>query len=235
MKTIGVLGGIGPQATMDFETRVHRVAQRLIPPSRNAGYPPMVVHYLRHAPFLLTEEGTPQLPLRLDPRLLEAVRHLGGLADFLVITSNGPHFLLPEIEEAAGCRVLSMVEATLKEIQRRRWKRIGVLGLGDAVIYTRPLAQLGIACETVDAGSQAALDGAIFQVMEGREGVEQVAIARTAVADLRSRGVDGVVLGCTEIPFLLPEADDDASLINPVQLLAEAAVRIASMDSEWIS
>jgi aspartate racemase len=128
-----------------------------------------------------------------------------------------------------------MVEATLKEIQRRRWKRIGVLGLGDPVIYTRPLAQLGIACETVDAGSQAALDGAIFQVMEGREGVEQVAIARTAVADLRSRGVDGVVLGCTEIPFLLPEADDDASLINPVQLLAEAAVRIASMDSEWIS
>lgn len=235
MKTIGVLGGIGPQATMDFEARVHRVAQRLIPPSRNAGYPPMVVYYCRHAPFLLTEEGTPQLPLRLDPRLLEAVRHLGGLADLLVITANGPHLLLPEIEQAAGCRVLSMVEATLEEIQRRRWKRVGVLGLGDPVIYTRPLAQLGIACETADVDARAALDGAIFQVMEGRDDASSVAIARSAVADLRSKGVEGVILGCTEIPFLVREADDDTSLINPAQLLAEAAVRIASMDTEWIS
>src|SRR5262245_30993925 len=40
MKTIGVLGGLGPQATMDFEARVHRVAQRLIPPDKNCGYPP---------------------------------------------------------------------------------------------------------------------------------------------------------------------------------------------------
>src|SRR5262247_1559710 len=64
VKTIGVLGGHGPQATMDFEARVHRVAQRLIPPNLNAGYPPMVVYYCRHAPILLTDTGTPQLPVR---------------------------------------------------------------------------------------------------------------------------------------------------------------------------
>ena len=45
MQTIGVLGGLGPQATMDFERRVHAVAQRLIAPHLNSGYPPMVVYY----------------------------------------------------------------------------------------------------------------------------------------------------------------------------------------------
>ncbi len=45
MKTIGVLGGLGPQATMDFEARVHRAAQKLIPQLKNAGYPPMLVYY----------------------------------------------------------------------------------------------------------------------------------------------------------------------------------------------
>jgi aspartate/glutamate racemase len=118
------------------------------------GIGPMVVHYLRHAPILLTDEGK---PLRLDPRLLKAARRLGSLADFLVITSNGIHLFQSEIEQAAGCRVLSMVEATLKEVQR------------------------------------------------------------------------------TEIPFLIAEADDDPSLINPVQLLAEAAVKVASMDTAWTS
>jgi aspartate racemase len=235
VKTMGVLGGIGPQATMDFEARVHRVAQRLVPPSRNAGYPPMVVHYLRPAPILLTDEGEPQAPLRLDPRLLEASRRLGSLADFLVITSNGVHLFQSEIGQAAGCRVLSMIEATLKEVQRRRWKRVGVLTLGEPLIYTHPLAQLGIAGETIGGKPQAALVGAIFQVMEGRDDAASVAIVRSAVATLGSRGVDGIILGCTEIPFLIAEADDDPSLINPVQLLAEAAVKVASMDTAWTS
>ena len=232
MKTIGVLGGIGPQATMDFEVRVHRVAQRLIPQSRNAGYPPMVVHYCRHPPVLLTDAGTPELPLRPDPRLLEAASRLGRLADFLVITSNGVHTLQAEIERAAGRRVLSMVEATLKEVERRRWKRVGVLALGEPLVYSEPLRQLGIACDAVDARARDALDGAIFRVMEGRDDAESVAIARSTVAALRSRGVDGIILGCTEIPFLLREADDDADLINPLQYLAEAAVRLAALEAD---
>jgi aspartate racemase len=227
VKTIGVLGGFGPQATMDFEARVHRVAQRLIPPRWNAGYPPMVVYYCRHAPFIVTDEGVPQLPLRPDPRLLEAAKLLGGLADFLVIPSNGPHLLQPEIERAARCKVLNMVEATVEDARRRRWKRVGVLALGDPLIYTRPLEHLGIACETADAGRQRALDRAIFRVMEGRENSESAAVARDAAASLKARGVEGVVLGCTEIPLLLGESADAADLINPAQLLAEAAVRAA--------
>jgi aspartate racemase len=227
MKTIGVLGGLGPQATMDFEVRVHRVAQRLLPPNRNGHYPPMVVYYCRHPPILLTDAGGPQLPFRPDPRLLEAAKRLGGLADFLVIPSNGAHVVRAEVEQASGRKVLSMIEATLEEVRRRGWKRVGVVGLGEPVVYTRPLGQLGIACEVVDAEMQAPLDSAIFRLMEGREDVGSTATARRAVGSLRARGVDGVILGCTEIPLLLREAADEADLVNPAQLLAEAAVRAA--------
>ncbi len=224
MKTIGVLGGLGPQATMDFEVRVHRAAQRLIPPRFNAGYPPMVVWYCRHPPVLVTEAGMPQLPVRPDPRLFEAAERLGRLADFLVITANGPHRFQAEIERAAGHRVLSMVEATLEEVRRRRWRRVGVLGLGEPALYTEPLGRLGVACETLEAGPRADLDDAIFRLMEGRS---DAAPAGRAMAALRARGVDGVVLGCTEVPLLLGEAADAEDLINPAQLLAEAAVRAA--------
>ena len=227
MKTIGVLGGLGPQATMDFEARIHRVAQRLIAPSYNRGYPPMVVYYYRHPPLLLTEQGKPQLPFRPDPRLLEAAKRLGGLADFLVITANTPHLFQAEIEQAAGRKVLSMIDTTLEEVRRRKWKHVGVLGLGDPVFYTRPLGQLGIACETLGPESRASLDKAIFQLMEGRDNAESAAAAREAVAALRARGVEGVILGCTEIPLLLRESADEADLINPSQLLAEVTVRAA--------
>jgi aspartate racemase len=51
------------------------------------------------------------------------------------------------------------------------------------------------------------------------------AVTKEAVEILRSRSVDGIILGCTEIPFLLQEEADD--LISPLQLLAEAAVKYA--------
>jgi aspartate racemase len=227
MKTIGVLGGLGPQATMDFEARVHRVAQRLIPANQNRGYPTMVVYYCRHPPVLLTDEGKPQMPIRADPRLLEAARRLGSLSDFLVIPSNGTHLVHAEVEQAAGRKVLSIIEGTLEEVRRRGWKRLGILGLGQPVVYTRPLEQLGIECETADAETRAALDQAIFRVMEGRDDAESAAAARGAVASLRAGGIDGVILGCTEIPLLLRESAEAEDLIDPAQLLAEAAVRAA--------
>jgi aspartate racemase len=227
MKTIGVLGGLGPQATMDFEARAHRAAQRLIPPDKNHGYPPMVVYYYRHGPALLTAEGKPMIPYRPDPRLLEAARRLGSLADFLVITSNSVHLLHAEIEQAAGRKVLNMIEATLAEVRRRGWRRVGVLTLSRPVVYAQPLARDRIACETLDAEVQAALDAAIFRVMEGRDDAGSAAAARRAVAALRASGVDGVILGCTELPLLLREDAEAEDLINPGQLLAEAAVKRA--------
>lgn len=227
MKTIGVLGGLGPQATMAFELQVHRAAQRLIPPHLNGGYPPMVVYYCRHAPILVTATGAPELPVRPDPRLFEAAKKVGGLADFLVIPSNGAHLFRAEIEQAAGRQVLSMIEVTLDEVRRRGWKRVGVLGLGEPVIYTRPFGQLGIAHETSDQNLRAELDAAIFRLMEGRDDDATCAVARRAVADLRAKGVDGVILGCTEIPPLLRGFADEADLVNPSLLLAEAAVRAA--------
>src|SRR5215831_15165626 len=102
MKTIGVLGGMGPQATMDFEARVHAVAQKLIPQNGNSGCPPMIVYYHRALPMLVDEQNTPFEPRQVDPRLLEAVKKLAACADFLVIPSNAPHQFQPEIEAAAG-------------------------------------------------------------------------------------------------------------------------------------
>ncbi|MGH7490937.1 MAG: aspartate/glutamate racemase family protein, partial [bacterium] len=138
MKTIGVLGGLGPQATMDFEARVHHAAQRLVPQFQNSGYPPMFVYYCRHPPILLNEDHSPRLPIQPDPRLLKAAQQVGALVDFMVITSNTPHLVLEQIEQAAGRKVLSMIEVTLKELQQRQWNKVGVLGLGNPIVYTRP-------------------------------------------------------------------------------------------------
>src|SRR6478672_4321010 len=112
MKTIGVIGGLGPQATMDFEARVHAVSQRLIPPHFNSGYPPMVVYYHRYPPLVVDERGMPILPRRPEEHLTAVLDKLGEIADFLVITSNAPHLFQGLIEEKSGRKVLSMIDVT---------------------------------------------------------------------------------------------------------------------------
>ena len=227
MKTIGVLGGFGPQATIDFEQRVHQIAQQLLPPQGNSGYPPMVVHYCRHPPVLLDSTGYPQMPIQPDPRLLAAARTLGQLADFLVVTSNGVHVMQPILEQAAGRPILSMIEATLAEVARRGWQRIGVLTYRTPQVYAQPLEQRGRQWESIDAALQLSLDAAIMAVMEGQADVEATEVAQRTVTTLRARGVDGIILGCTEIPLLLHNHLDAPDLLNPTALLAEAAVRYA--------
>jgi aspartate racemase len=104
MKRIGVLGGISPQATMDFEARVHRISQQLIPQDFNRGYPPMVVWYHRRPPVRLDADGRAIMPMEVDPELVEAAAWLGKMADFLVIPCNAAHVGLDAIQKPPAGR-----------------------------------------------------------------------------------------------------------------------------------
>jgi aspartate racemase len=232
MKRIGVLGGISAQATMDFEARVHRVSQQLIPPRQNTGYPPMVVWYHRRPPVRVRDDGRPYEPREIDPELVDAARWLGKAVDFIVIPCNAAHVGAAAIREAAGCPVLSMIDLVVDDVARRGYRRVGVTGFAGAPAgYLDPLRQRGIHCATIDSQAQAPLDAGIYAVAEGRDGAAHAAAARTAIAALRSQAVDGIVLGCTEIPLLLAADALQADLINPAALLAEAAVRFALEDA----
>ncbi len=227
MKTIGVLGGMGPQATMDFEQRVHAVAQRLIPQQANQGYPPMVVYYHRTSPVVMQANDMPVFPLQPDPGLLDAARRLGAWADFLVITSNGVHLFQAAVEQAAGRPVLSMIEATMRDVRQRAAEHVGVLAFQNPLIYQLPLEQAGLTWTSVPPALQDRLNHLVFAVSAGQAGADDHAAIREAVAFLRAAGTDANILGCTEFPLLLADELAAPDLINPAQLLADAAVRYA--------
>ncbi|MGH2584816.1 MAG: hypothetical protein ACRDJE_07885 [Dehalococcoidia bacterium] len=73
------------------------------------------------------------------------------------------------------------------------------------------------------------LNPAILSLQAGQAGPAEAAAARAAVAMLRARDVDCIILGCTEVPLLLGAEADAPDLINPGALLAEAAVRYVIM------
>lgn len=226
MRTIGILGGIGPQATMDFEARIHRVAQELLPAKYNEGYPPVVSVYLRHAPVLV-KDGRPSDPLTLDPRMLDAARRLGAWADLIAIPSNTPHMFLDELGAAAGCEILSIIDATVEELRRRDEQPVGLIGLGIPRVYVERFEREGLEIVTAPEKQRERLDAAILRLMEGRETDEHRLAARMAIEAVRKAGAGVTVLGCTEIPLLAGAAAEAPDLVNPSELLARAAVEAA--------
>jgi aspartate racemase len=212
---------------MDFEARVHALSQQLIPGHGNTGYPPMVVYYHRRPPVVMTDAGVPVQPYQVDPSLLDAARRLGTWADFLVIVTNSVHLWHKEIAEAADRPVLNMIDLTLEEVCRRGWRTVGLLTYVEPSVYRTPLEQRGITCELLPDELQRPINVAIPALSAGAAGTAERDAVRAGVDALRGRGVDGIILGCTELPLLLGADAVAPDLIDPVHYLVDAAVRFA--------
>ena len=94
-------------------------------------------------------------------------------------------------------------------------------------IYQQPLEVRGIRCEVIGPEQQVLVDAAVHALAAGTSGPVESGRVLAAVESLRRRGVDGVILGCTELPLLLGAASTAPDLIDPIEFLAEAAVRHA--------
>lgn len=226
MHTIGILGGMGPQATMRFERRIHEEASRRLPANWATGYPPMVVWYVREAPF--ADEGGMLAP---SQGLLAGARWLGQAADFIVMTSNTPHKFAQEVSNAAGKPLLNMVELTIEEVTSRAPRLVGILAAGLAredhhALYQSGLDREGVAWTTIPDEMAVRLDESIGKVMENADPGSVRGPADEAVAYLLAQGCDVIILGCTEIPLLLGDLAP-AQAVDPAEILLEATLGLA--------
>ena len=230
MKTIGVLAGLAaPQATLDFESAVYRISTKLIPSHFTTGYPPMIVIHFREVPFKM-EDGSFVFPVEPNPNLLTTTKTLGEHCDFWVMVANAPHIFRESLEKASGKKFLSMIDVTIEEVRKRRLKKVGIIVIGLSLkdrLFQTPLDALGIQWEVIPDDLADDIDKSVFKVMGGEDPKILRRPVVKAVKYLRDRNTDGIILGCTEIPLLLGNKAGEKDLINPSQLLAEAAVRFA--------
>ena len=233
MKRIGIIGGFGQWATLDVIERICRYTADHLPQYGNRGYPPMDVRFMNKAPMLLNSDGSYPGELTPSPEFLEAAKYVGESADFLILPSNTPHFFQTEIEHASGKKLLSMVDVTVEEANRSKCKRVGILAIGltlEKRLFQDPLEKVGIESVIISNEFSDRLDDeGVYPVQQGVP-VSEIGtpnIAHEAVDYLRSQQVDGIILGCSELPLLLGSETDARDILNPSQLLAEAAVKKA--------
>ncbi|MFO1067225.1 MAG: amino acid racemase [Geminicoccaceae bacterium] len=225
--TVGVLGGLGPEATVDFMARV----LALTPARCDQDHLHLLVDCDPRVPNrneALAGTGPSPVPaLTAMARRLEAAG-----ADFLVIACNTAHAFLPALRPAVRIPFLGMIEATVDSLRRSApgASRAGLLaadGCRRARLYEPALEHAGILPVQLDAAAQARLMALIYAIKAGDRGggvrEEAMALARRLVAD----GAQAIVAACTELPLVLQAGDVPCPFVDSTAALAEATVAVA--------
>jgi aspartate racemase len=230
LRTIGVLGGMGPEAgACFFESLVRETAA-----ARDQDHPPVVVYSLPQVPDrteAILHGGPSPVPAIL--RGLRALERAG--ADFAVMSCISAHYFLPRVAAHAPLPVLDLVDETAAAIKKMRPvpKTIGLIATTGTVrsgIVAKSFEAAGLEVLVPSASDQKRVMTAIY----GKKGVKAgfttgqpreilLAIAR----DLVRRGAQAVLAGCTEVPLALRAADLSVPLVDPMVIGARASIRRA--------
>lgn len=230
LKTIGILGGMGPEAGAWFLLRiVHETGA-----GRDQDHPPVLLFSLPQIPDRTAAilHGGPS-PV---PSIRRGVRTLAKAgADFVVIPCISAHAFYPLIAKESPIPVLSLIDATLAGIKRMKPspKKVGLIATSGTVrsgTLARAFVAAGIEALTPSPRDQRKVMTAIYGkqgVKAGATGDEPRQILVAVAAGLIGRGAQAIVAGCTEVPLVLEPGDLSVPLIDPMTIGARAALRLS--------
>lgn len=231
-KTIGVLGGLGPWATLDLFEKI----LRLTPAVRDQDHLRIVIDnnpkIPDRSPAILGDGEDPTPALVATARNLEAAG-----ADLIVIPCNTAHAFYGPIASAVAIPVLHIMDEVATAARRTvdGLRRAGVLATRATMaagLYHRAFERVGVEIVGPDAAGQDIVNGAIYGVKAGRIGPEVTRDLLPVVQALLDRGAQAIVLGCTELPFVLRAGDLSVPVLDSNLILAQAAVRAATLAPE---
>jgi aspartate racemase len=194
------------------------------------GYPEVLIYSVNFQKFVdWQRNGQWHEAAREMAGALERLRLAG--ADFGLIATNTMHFVFDEVQQAVHMPLLSIVDATAEAILEAGLHSVGLLGSTFTMrerFFLDVLERSGIAAIVPEPGEQLRVHEVIFQELcRGEIRPDSRRLFLEIIEGLRSRGAEGIVLGCTEIPLLLQPQHCDLPLFNTALLHAGKALRFA--------
>ena len=228
-KVIGVLGGMGPDATVDFMSKVIG----LTPADKDQDHIHMLVDHNPGVPnrqaAILGEGEDPGPELAAMAARLETAG-----ADYLVIPCNTAYVFRDAVTAASSLPLISIIDVTVSQAVAEGAKAAGVLatdGCLAAGVYQDALQQVGVRAVLPTEEELQQFMTLCYRIKAGYQG-ERVGREMAQLAEaLVDRGADAIIAGCTEIPLVLSPSALDVPLISSTDVLAETTVALARSET----
>lgn len=227
-KIIGILGGMGPLATVDlFQKIVTNTNARI-----DQEHFKIIIYNNPYIPSrvdaIIKEKESPLEELIKSAQLIESAG-----ADFILIPCHTAHNWLPELQEAIKIPIINMVELVadhIAEVNGKHSAKILLLATTATIkskIYERALENRGIKLLIPNESEQNIIASSIDEVKAGNIKNNPFLYSLGHIIENHKQdGVTGIIGGCTELPLLFPFLPDGIEYIDPTLLLARAAIKL---------
>lgn len=222
MKTIGIIGGIGPESTVDYYKTIIAAFNTS---HADLAYPEIILYSanLNALMQLINARDWAGLSEWILARIC-SIQRAG--AEFAAIASNTPHIIFDEIKAKSPIPLLSIVEATCGKAKEMDLKRVGLIGTKltmEADFYKTPFLAKGIPVVVPSEEEQQFIHQKLFSEIElgifkdsTREKI--LAIVKRMVDE---EAIDSLILGCTELPLILTESRYNIPFLNTTAIHCE--------------
>lgn len=225
MKTVGIIGGVGPETTSEFYLDLIFACQK-----QNTSARPAIIISSVPMPYQIEEDAITNNSgmERILPFLIEEAKRLEKAgADFIVMPCNSLHVFINDIRNSVSIPVLSIIEETVKFLKYNNFNRVGIVSTSATIknkLYETAFAENNIGYETPDDFQQAKMGKYILNLVTGqqnnkdREGLIQI------IGEFNNKNVDCVVLACTDLQLLIPQ-HPNLKIFDTMKILSEATVK----------
>ena len=226
MKKVGIVGGIGPESTIDYYRFLVARYRECV---GDEGYPCIIVNSID---FKSLVDGFVEDDLAgVTDQLVEAVELLARAgADFGLIAANTPHVVFDEVSRRTTIPLISIVEAACAAAKATDRKRLGLFGTRFTMqgrFYRDVFSRTGIALVAPEAGEQAWIhEKYMGELVHGVVRPETRAALLAIVERLVERdGIDGLLLAGTELPLILrQDSHNGVPFLDTARIHVERAI-----------
>ncbi len=226
MKTLGIIGGLGPQTT----AKIYLSVIDLIRKDRIENYPAIVMYNLPF-PFIIEYEAIIQginsdkmLPYLLDgARILEKTG-----ATFGILPCNTLHKYINDIRKAVKIPFLSILEETLIKLKSLKTQTVGILASQTTInskIYDEYLRENNICIIYPEKEEQADINKIIFHLLNGEESKLYGRKIEKIAHSLNKKGAQSIILACTDLQMVSFKVNSSITIVDTTELLIQASVR----------
>lgn len=222
MKTIGILGGLGPESTLLYYSYITKKYHETY---GDFAYPEIIIYSLKFSEYIDRGYETPQKIRTAIGKL-----HSAG-ADFVIAACNSIHIVYDEVCRDIPIPWISIVDAAGEQIQKTGMKKVGLLGTVFTMtndFYPKSLAKLGIETITPDRETQKKLNDIIYSELVTDKIIDSSKqFILECIEELHRNRAQGVVLGCTELPMAVHQEDTAVPVFDTTVIHAQKALDLA--------
>src|SRR6266481_2999854 len=226
MKILGIIGGLGPESTIDYYGRIIALYREQ---TGDGGYPQFIINSINLKKGLDFMDANNLAGMA--EYLLEEISKLAQAgATFGLISANTPHIVFDEVASKSPVPLISIVEATCAAVKARNLKRLALFGTRytmQGAFYPKVFSREGVGLVRPDPQDQDYMhDKYLNELVPGKFLPETRENLLTIVDRLKATSdIDGVILAGTELPLILrDEGHSGIPFLNTMKIHAEAAV-----------